>query len=228
MNILRSLILIALLAVSNLTQGAEFVAKVIAVLDGDTVLIKRASGLTKIRMVGIDAPEKAQTFGETSRRSLADMVLGKQVKVASEAIDQYGRMIAHLSVDGLDVNAEQVRRGMAWEYSRFHNNRALLALQEEARQAPRGLWALSEPMPPWEWRKLHPSILSEPSSHAAASAVAIAPPSDPGCGSKKRCAEMTSCAEARHYLNQCGGKLLDGDGDRLPCEKLCAPQGKAP
>lgn len=228
MNALRPLILVALLAVSNLTQGAEFVAKVVAVLDGDTVLIKRANGLKKVRMVGIDAPEKAQTFGETSRRSLAEMVLGKQVKVTSEAVDQYGRMIAHLSVDGLDVNAEQVRRGMAWEYSRFHNNRALLALEEEARLAPRGLWALSEPVPPWEWRKLHPSTLSEPSSHAAASAVAIAPPSDPLCGSKKRCAEMTSCAEARHYLNQCGGKLLDGDGDRLPCEKLCAPQGKAP
>lgn len=228
MNILRSLILVALLAVGNLAQGAEFVAKVIAVLDGDTVLIKRANGLKKIRMAGIDAPEKAQTFGETSRRSLADMVLGKQVKVVSEAVDQYGRMVARLSVDGLDVNAEQIRRGMAWENSRFHNNRELLALQEEARQAPRGLWALNDPMPPWEWRKLHPSTLSEPSPHVAASAVAVAPSADPVCGNKKRCFEMTSCDEARYYLSHCGGKLLDGDGDRLPCEKLCAPQGKAP
>lgn len=228
MNILRSLILVALLAAGNLAQGAEFVAKVIAVLDGDTVLIKRPGGLKKIRMAGIDAPEKAQTFGETSRRSLADMVLGKQVKVVSEAVDQYGRMVARLSVDGLDVNAEQLRRGMAWENSRFHNNRELLALQEEARQAPRGLWALNDPMPPWEWRKLHPSTSSQPSPHVAAGPVAVAPPADPVCASKTRCSQMSSCDEARYYLNRCGGKLLDGDGDRLPCEKLCAPQGKAP
>ncbi len=228
MNILRSLILVALFAVGNLAQGAEFVAKVIAVLDGDTVLVKRANGLKKIRLVGIDAPEKAQTFGETSRRSLADMVLGKQVKVTSEAVDQYGRMVAHISVDGLDVNAEQIRRGMAWENSRFHNDRALLALQEEARLAPRGLWALNDPMPPWEWRKLHPSTLSQSSPHVAATAAAVAPTADPSCASKKRCSQMTSCDEARYYLSRCGGKLLDGDGDRLPCEKLCAPQGKAP
>lgn len=228
MTLLRSLLLVSLLLVGNAAQGAEFVAKVIAVLDGDTVLIKRANGLTKIRMSGIDAPEKAQTFGETSRLSLSGMVLGRQVKVTSEAIDQYGRMVARLSVDGLDVNAEQIRRGMAWENSRFHNNRALLALQEEARRAPRGLWALSDPMPPWEWRKLHPSTWAEPSPHAAASAAASAPAPDPACGNKKRCAEMISCAEARHYLNQCGGKLLDGDGDRLPCEKLCASRGKTP
>lgn len=227
MNVLRSLILVSLLLAGGAAQGAEFVAKVIAVLDGDTVLIKGAKGLKKIRMAGIDAPEKAQTFGETSRRSLAEMVLGKQVMVASEAVDQYGRMVAHLSVDGLDVNAEQIRRGMAWEYSRFHNDRVLLALQEEARRAPRGLWALNDPMPPWEWRKLHPSILSEPATHAAAS-PADAPPADPLCRSKTHCSQMTSCEEARYYFRRCGGKLLDGDGDRLPCEKLCTPHATSP
>jgi endonuclease YncB( thermonuclease family) len=221
-------LLISLLLVGGAAQGAEFVAKVIAVLDGDTVLVKRANGLKKIRLAGIDAPEKAQTFGETSRRSLSDMVLGKQVKVVSEAIDQYGRMVAHLGVDGLDVNAEQIRRGMAWEYSRFHNDRALLALQDEARQAPRGLWALNDPMPPWEWRKLHPSTLPAASPHVAASAADSAPPADTLCSRKKHCSEMISCEEARYYLSRCGGKLLDGDGDGVPCEKLCAPQGKTP
>ncbi|HXU94153.1 MAG TPA: thermonuclease family protein, partial [Gallionella sp.] len=187
MMLLRSLLLMSLLFAGGAAQGAEFVAKVIAVLDGDTVLIKRTNGLKKIRLAGIDAPEKAQTFGETSRRSLADMVLGQQVKITSEAIDQYGRMVAHLNMGGLDVNAEQLRRGMAWEYSRFHNDRAMLALQEEAKREPRGLWALSDPMPPWEWRKLHPSTLSEPSSHGAASPPAIASPADTVCGAKKHC-----------------------------------------
>jgi endonuclease YncB( thermonuclease family) len=65
-------------------------------------------------------------------------------------------MVAHLTINGLDVNAEQIRRGMAWEYSSHHSNKALVALQSEAKQAPRGLWKQDHPMPPWKWRKLHP------------------------------------------------------------------------
>jgi endonuclease YncB( thermonuclease family) len=199
--------------------GQAFTAKVIAVLDGDTVLIKRTSGLLKIRLAEIDAPEKMQTFGETSKRSLSDMVMGKQVKFVSETMDQYGRMVAHLSVEGLDVNAEQIRRGMAWEYSNFHSNKALIALQHEAMQVPRGLWAQSNPTPPWEWRKLHPSTqLASATNHAAVPGAS--------CGNKKHCSEMSSCEEAKYYLTQCGVKSLDGNGDGTPCESLCAPLQK--
>jgi len=223
MSRVRLLMGAALLCMCGLVQASEFAAKVIAVLDGDTVLVKRANGLVKIRLAEIDAPEKAQTFGETSRRSLSDMVLGKQVQVASQAVDQYGRMVAHLSMDGLDVNAEQIRRGMAWEYSHFHGNRELVALQEEAKQAPRGLWALSNPTPPWEWRKLHPST-AEGRPHAAdssATATATDNPLGATCGTKRHCSQMASCEEARHYLTQCGIQTLDGNGDGVPCEKLC-------
>jgi micrococcal nuclease len=73
-------------------------------------------------------------------------------------MDQYGRMVAHLSVDGLDVNTEQVRQGLAWEYSNFHNNKMLIALQNEAKQAPRGLWLQTNLTHPWVWRKQHPSF----------------------------------------------------------------------
>lgn len=236
---MRAWMLFPLLAcIFGSARAEEFTSKIIAVLDGDTVLIlregggtaaghppvspslgKRASGLVKIRLAEIDAPEKAQAFGETSKRSLSDMVLGKQVKVASQAIDQYGRMVAHLSVDGLDVNAEQIRRGMAWEYSNFHSNQALIALQEEARKAPRGLWVQDKPTPPWIWRKQHPSTLP-----VATHTTATSP--DPACGNKKRCSEMSSCEEARHYFTNCGIQTLDGDGDGTPCEKLCGSQKK--
>jgi micrococcal nuclease len=219
---LRPLMLFILLLVNGAAYSQEFTAKVIAVLDGDTVLIKRAKGLVKIRLVGIDAPEKAQTFGETSKRSLSDMVMGKQVTIKSQAIDKYGRMVAAINVNGLDVNAEQLRRGMAWENSNFHSDKKLLALQEEAKQAPRGLWALSNPMPPWDWRKQHPSIA--PVADAALP-VATKPTAsfDPNCGTKKYCSEMTSCEEAKFYLASCGANMLDGDTDGVPCEKLCAP-----
>ncbi len=221
---MRALMLFLLWACAfNTARAEEFSAKVIAVLDGDTVLIRRSNSLVKIRLAGIDAPEKAQIFGETSKRSLSGMVLGKQVKVNSRAVDQYGRMVAHLSVNGLDVNAEQIRRGMAWEYSNFHSNQALIALQEEARQAPRGLWAQGNPTPPWDWRKQHPStVAAQP--HAIVSPAttrATATSLDHSCGNKKHCSEMSSCEEAKHYLKQCDVKTLDGDGDGVPCEKLC-------
>lgn len=211
---MRALMLLLLLAgASGYAHAEEFVGKVIAVLDGDTVLVLRDSQKVKIRLAEIDAPEKAQAFGATAKRSLSDMVLGKQVQVVSQAIDQYGRMVAHLGVNGLDVNSEQIRRGMAWEYSHFHGNRALIALQQEARQAARGLWAQGNPTPPWDWRKQHPF---PDKKHAIVTSSAA------GCGNKKHCSQMYSCAEAMHYLTQCGVKRLDGNGDGVPCEKLCA------
>ena len=233
---MRALLLFLLLACTfNTAHAGEFSAQVIAVLDGDTVLIKRSNGLVKVRLAEIDAPEvshagmtgqppgpqEAQAFGETSKRSLSGMVLGKQVQVHSQAVDQYGRMVAHLGVDGLDVNAEQIRRGMAWEYSSFHSNKVLLALQDEARQAQRGLWAQGKPTPPWEWRKQHPGALPEPAKGAVPSAARTVASPDPACRNKQRCSEMKSCEEARHYFAVCGSKGLDGDGDGAPCEKLC-------
>jgi len=190
---------------------------VIVVLDGDTVLIHRPNGLVKIRLAGIDAPEMAQAYGAISKRSLSDMVMGRQVKIASQAMDQYGRMVAHLNINGQDVNAEQIRQGMAWEYSSYHSNKVLVALQGEARLASRGLWAQNDPTPPWEWRKLHPSP-SPAADHSAAPSAS--------CGNKTHCSEMSSCEEAKYYLAQCGVKSLDGNGDGVPCESLCAPQQK--
>jgi len=216
------LICTVLLCSSGFAYSEEFTAKVIEVLDGDTVLIVRPSGLLKVRLAEIDAPEKAQAFGTDSTQSLTGMVMGKQVKFTSQTMDQYGRMVAHLSISGLDVNAEQIRRGMAWEYSNYHSNKALIALQNEAKQAPRGLWVQSDPMPPWEWRKLHPSTFP--------AATATPPVNDhqatlgANCGNKRSCSEMTSCDEAKYYFEQCGMKFLDGDDDGTPCEILCLPQ----
>lgn len=198
---------------SAATQAETFNTQILAVLDGDTVMVKRGAGTLSIRLAEIDAPEKAQPFGETAKKSLSDMVMGKSVKVVSQTMDQYGRMVAHLSVGGLDINAEQIRLGMAWEYSHFHGNKVLVALQKEAQSIPRGLWALSNPIPPWEWRKLHPYTEALPDTNAV--------PLGMSCGNKKYCNQMTTCEEAKYYLTQCGVKRLDGNGDGIPCESLC-------
>ena len=139
-------------------HAEEFSARVIAVLDGDTVLVARGVEHIKIRLADIDAPEKAQPYGMASRQALLERVLHKQVQINSRAQDDYGRTVAHLLLDGLNVNEEQVRLGMAWEYSHFHKDRHYRALQAEARQARRGLWEQDDPTPPWLWRKAHPYI----------------------------------------------------------------------
>jgi endonuclease YncB( thermonuclease family) len=190
-----------------------FSAKVIAVLDGDTVLVQRgarSSQPVKVRLDGIDAPEKEQPYGMASRQSLSELVWKKQVQVGTQAVDDYGRMIAHLTVDGRNVNEEQIRRGMAWEYSRHHGNKAYAALESGARQARLGLWSQAEPMPPWQWRKAHAATRPP---HAATQGFS--------CGTKRYCTQMASCDEAHFYLTHCGVKALDGDGNGVPCESLC-------
>lgn len=219
---MRTLLVFLLLASTTISACAEeFNGKVIAVLDGDTVLVARGSGQAiKVRLAGIDAPEKAQEYGLASRDALRGLVLRKRVRITSKAVDDYGRLVAEISVGGLNVNQELVRRGMAWNFSRFHSNPDLAALQREAQQAKRGLWAGESVIEPSQWRKQHPSV-----PHLAPTAAAPDPALRPSAGqdcSKKRCAEMSTCEEAKYYLAHCHVQTLDGDGDGIPCERLCA------
>ena len=112
-------------------QAETFEAYVIAVIDGDTVLVLRDKQKIKLRLADIDAPEKAQPFGQRSLEYLKSRVNKKVVQVESRAIDQYGRTVATLTLDHVDLNREQVRQGMAWEYSFHHSNQTFIALQLE-------------------------------------------------------------------------------------------------
>ena len=216
---LRALMLLLLLVcLFNTALAEEFYAKIIVVIDGDTVVIRRASGLLKIRLAEIDAPEKGQPFGEESKQSLSNMVLRKQVKVESRAADKYGRMVATLHAGGLDVNTEQVRRGMAWEY---HGSKELSFVQQEAKNSSRGLWAQSNPIPPWDWRNQHPNTWSGSASPSPGGGHKKTTLPDSSCGEKRRCSQMSSCEEAQFYLNVCGVKKLDRNHDGVPCDKLC-------
>lgn len=211
--------LLALLAGSP-ALADTFNAKVIAVLDGDTLLVLRDGAKVKVRMANIDAPEKDQAFGMQSRQSLVDMVLKKQVSINSQAVDQYGRVVGLVTEGGRSVNEEQVRRGMAWEYSHFHSDKSYIALQQAAQQSRRGLWSQGAPQAPWLWRKTHPAeksaVPSVQAKHPASGAV-----SNPLCGHKHHCSQMSSCDEAYLYLTRCGEKALDANRDGVPCEALC-------
>ena len=141
-------------------NAATLTGRVVGVHDGDTITVLDAAKTQhKIRLSGIDAPELKQAFGTRSKIALSEMVYGKQVKVDWDKLDRYGRTIGVIFVDGRDANLAQVRAGMAWWYRQYakeqtRENRQLYELGEnDARNAKRGLWADSTPVPPWEWRR---------------------------------------------------------------------------
>lgn len=126
---------------------------VIGIADGDTMTaLCNNHEQVKIRLAEIDAPEKAQPFGQRSKQSLAEMCFNKSADIHVQTTDRYHRSVARVICNGVDVNVEQVKRGMAWVYDQYVKDRMFYILQEEARQAHRGLWADPSPTPPWEWR----------------------------------------------------------------------------
>lgn len=200
--------LVFICVLNPVRAGEAYSAKIVAVLDGDTVLILRGSGQPfKVRLAHMDAPEMAQEYGMASRQSLAQLVLNKQVQVSTLAIDAYGRVVAIVGVDGRNISQEQVWRGMAWADSRSQGSNMLLA-QNEAREARRGLWAQRDPLRPDLWRKRHAVLPHNVEQDSA-------------CADKHRCVQMSSCEEAKFHLMHCGVKSLDSDGDGMPCESLC-------
>lgn len=140
------------LTLSNPTH-ADFTGKVVAVADGDTLTVLRDRDQIRVRLVEIDAPEKAQAFGNRSKQSLSDLCFGKTASLAEQGQDRYGRTLAQVTCNEIDANVEQVRRGMAWVYRKYApKDSPLYAAESEAKAARRGLWVDADPTPPWEWR----------------------------------------------------------------------------
>lgn len=137
--------------------GVLLSGRVVGVQDGDTLTLLHAHTQVRIRLAEIDAPEKGQSFGQHSKQSLSDLCYGKEAQVAVSAQDGYGRSIGRVWCAGTDANAEQVRRGMAWVFDRYATDKTLYTLQDEARQARKGLWSDPAPVRPWEWRRSNAS-----------------------------------------------------------------------
>lgn len=132
---------------------AVFLATVIGISDGDTLtVLNESKQQIKIRLAEIDAPEKYQPFGTKSKQSLSDLCFGKKAEIAPQAKDRYKRTVARIKCDGVDANAEQVRRGMAWVYRKYARDHDLYVLEHNAKVEKRGLWSEPSPIPPWELR----------------------------------------------------------------------------
>ena len=137
----------------SLSASADFTGKVVAVTDGDSITVLRMREPVEVRLVEIDAPERAQPYGNRSRQALTGLVRGREVRVVEHGTDRYQRTLGRVYRGNLDVNAEQVRRGMAWVFRTYATDASLFAIEAEARESKRGLWRDPQAVPPWEWRR---------------------------------------------------------------------------
>ena len=161
---------LSLFLVASLSVAGTVTGNVVGVSDGDTVTVLDASHVQhKIRLEGIDAPEKAQPFGQRSKENLSKWVFGREVVVETTKTDKYQRAVGKVLVNRVDANLEQVKAGFAWHYKEYSNeqsaaDRVRYAQAEDlARSSKLGLWRDVNPMPPWQWRhggKNVPSVTS--------------------------------------------------------------------
>ncbi|MDP3137336.1 MAG: thermonuclease family protein [Burkholderiaceae bacterium] len=133
--------------------------RVVGVADGDTVTVLDDRKVQhKVRLAGIDAPEKGMPYGQRSKQYLSNLVFGKTVTLEGDKVDRYGRTVAKVLLNGRDVNLAQIAAGMAWHYKKYEreqssNDRLLYGAEElDARAARRGLWGDPQPVAPWAWR----------------------------------------------------------------------------
>ena len=131
----------------------------VGVSDGDTItVLDRAKVQHKIRLAGIDAPEKGQAFGERAKENLSKFVFDRQVEAHCHKKDRYGREVCKVMRGMTDVNMEQIKTGMVWWYREYANEQTpqerkeYARGEEEAKAARAGLWKDAKPVPPWEWQ----------------------------------------------------------------------------
>ena len=157
---MRLVITLLLLLAQPIALADALSGRVVRVTDGDTIVVLDASNTQhKIRLQGIDAPERGQTFGTKSKEHLSDLVAGKTVAVDYSKRDRYQRIVGKVLLDGKDMNLVQVQDGMAWHYKKYKDEQttddriAYSDAELDARRHKRGLWVDGNPIPPWEYRK---------------------------------------------------------------------------
>ncbi len=127
---------------------------VVKVIDGDTFDLLINGQQVRVRMDGIDAPERGMDYYKVSKTYLGDLCMGKQVRVVLKEKDQYQRWVGRgFLTDDRDLSLEMVKAGMAWHFKKYSADAALSSAEEEARSNNRGLWQMPDPMAPWDFRK---------------------------------------------------------------------------
>lgn len=200
------------------TSLADFSGRVVGVHDGDTLTVMHGGSGEPVRLVGIDAPELHQDYGQKAKQALSAMCYGQTANVAETGRDRYGRILGRVMCQGKNANAGMVTAGLAWHFSKYSTDIFLRTAESTARNQKAGLWAAANTVPPWDYRKGEPPGASETASTEAASA----PGQKYDCKkAPSYCKEMKTCEEATYYLTQCRMTKLDKDRDGKPCENVC-------
>ena len=140
---------------SNEFASLSWDGSVVGVLDGDTLDVLHTRHAERIRLYGIDCPEKAQAFGKVAKLATSALVFGRPVTVKPHGTDRYKRVVAEVFLaDGTNLNHHLVIQGWCWWYRKYApGNTVLEGLENDARASKKGLWVDPHPIPPWEWRK---------------------------------------------------------------------------
>ena len=153
----KAVILAALLFILPSSALAWTPITITRVVDGDTIAA-RAYGIgaeIRIRLYGIDCPEKKQPYGQRATETLKSMISGKRAEMDAKDTDRYGRTVALVRANGKGINEQMLTSGYAWVYTKYCKASFCddwRALEESARSGRLGLWQDPKPMPPWEWR----------------------------------------------------------------------------
>lgn len=160
LKLYRCLAATLLIAVTGGCGAEALSGRIVAISDGDSLtFLDAANQQHKIRLSGIDAPERRQPFGERARANLAAQAFNRPATADCPKQDRYGRAVCVVSVDGQDVGQAQVASGLAWWYRQYAREQspqareAYEAAETEARARRLGLWSAPDPIPPWEWRR---------------------------------------------------------------------------
>jgi endonuclease YncB( thermonuclease family) len=154
-SIRPSLIFATFLSLLPALAFADFSGQVVSVLDGDTIEVLHNTRPERVRLSGIDCPEKGQAYGNNAKHAASALAFGKEVTLQTHGKDKYGRTLADVFLlDGTHVNHTLVKDGWCWWYRKYApGDTELGRLEQDAREAKKGLWADPHPVPPWEWRK---------------------------------------------------------------------------
>ncbi|MES9907196.1 MAG: thermonuclease family protein [Candidatus Thiodiazotropha sp.] len=139
----------------SIAAEAPYQASVVKITDGDSLVVLVGREQIRIRLSEIDCPERKQPWGSRAKQALAAYSFRKMVNVFPVTEDRYGRTVATIFVDGINVNKAMVQDGHCWVYRRYVQDINFYDLENEARAARRGLWSIPETdrVPPWEWRR---------------------------------------------------------------------------
>ena len=197
--------------------------RVVGISDGDTLTLLVSRREVRIRLHGIDAPEKAQPFGTRARQRLSALAFGKAARVDVRDRDRYGRTVGVVWVDRTEANRQLVTEGLAWAYRRY--SKEYVREEERARQQKRGLWSERSAVPPWDWRR------GKQPERAKAPGLALPGPAAPVAAASASGAVYVAPTSMRYHVARCrylgnAGRPIsrkEAQGRKLEACKVCRP-----